>query len=229
MLRLPCVDSNKRLWIYAGLALAAGVGLVSSSSSPGPTQAPKPLRKLGPGERILLLGDSIAQGLAVPMKQLAISGGVAFASDGRVGTRISQWASQPWLTQDAKAFLPTLVLLSIGTNDMLLPDPSTEMSALAKLVSDMKQGSSQVVLIAPPTMKFPDRGVRSMLQSTGLPIFPSDSLSIPRAPDGIHPTPAGYAGMAAQIWKWLGGGGSQAISGLPAGPYRRIGSRRSRR
>lgn len=33
--------------------------------------------------------------------------------------------------------------------------------------------------------------------------FPTQSLDLPRGPDGIHPTPRGYAAWAGAIWRWL--------------------------
>ena len=187
---------SRNLWMYAGLGLAAGVGLVVVST---PAKAQNIF--LHPGTRILLFGDSLAQGLAPPLSKLAQEAGYPFQADGRTGTRIQDWATQAWLVQDLKA-QPTLVLVSLGTNDMRMPDPSVEKPALLALVQKLK--SFQVVLIAPPTMPFPDKGVRKMLTDTGLPLFHSETLQIPRASDGIHPTALGYAGWAGVLWKRLG-------------------------
>jgi hypothetical protein len=156
---------------------------------------------LGPGARILLVGDSLAQGLGPPLKQLAIDNGFAFQVDGRQGTRIVDWATQPWLQQDLTTFKPTLVLVSLGTNDMRLKDPSTEKTSLMKLVQKLQ--GVRTLLLAPPTMPFPDSGVRPMLSATGLPLFHSETLTIPRSTDGIHPTVVGYAGWAGVLWSRL--------------------------
>lgn len=198
------MDARRALWIYAGLGLAAGVGLVMASSSsstaaptggPGPAGGPAPggVPLLRPGDRVLLIGDSLAQGLGTPMKQLL---GNDFRADGRVGTRIVDWA--PY---QVPAPGPNLVLISLGTNDMRMMDPTTEQSALAALLAKFR--GTRVAWIAPPTMPFPDRGVRAMLARAGVPIFPSDSLVIPRGPDQIHPTVIGYAGWAGNLVTWL--------------------------
>lgn len=216
------MDSSKIRWIYAGLGLAAGVGLVISASSsakqeakpspvpippsPPPPEPPSPSIPAPPStktaDRILLIGDSLAYGLAFPLKQLASKSNVPFAADGRVGTTIHQWASSTWLP-NALVFKPTLTLISLGTNDMKLLNPLAEEKDLSGLVQKILGAKSRVVFIAPPTMPFPDKGVRAMIESQKQPIFRSDQLQIPRAPDQIHPTAAGYAGWAGAIWSWL--------------------------
>lgn len=228
MLSCLALDS-KRLWIYAGLGLAAGVGLVvasSSSTTPNgalPPTSPRP--SLVPGSRVLLLGDSLAQGLAAPLRQLAVEAGLVFQADGRVGTRIADWSSQPWLAQ-ALAFKPTITLISLGTNDMKMTNPLSEQPALVRIVQSLIAARSAIVWITPPTMPFSDPGVRTMLANAGVPLFRSESLPIPRGPDKIHPTALGYAGFAGALWSWLR---PQALNGGPGssgGTFRRRRVRR---
>lgn len=214
------MDSSKRLWIYTGLGLVAGVGLVMASkedqtSEASPAAPPRPVQQpspVFPGARVLLVGDSLAQGLALPMRQLAVERGVDFKADGRVSTTIGQWAGQPWLGQDL-TYKPTLILVSLGTNDMKLLDPSLERPALMKLSQGLRSSGAVIVWLAPPQMPFPDRGVRALLTEPGFKIFPSDALNIQRGPDQIHPTTVGYAGWSGAIWSWLGGR-PQAFGGL---------------
>jgi lysophospholipase L1-like esterase len=201
------MDARKRVWIYSGIALAAGVGLVVAASpgasGPQPVAGGPPKPRLGSGSRLLLVGDSFAQGLAPPLGELAKGLGVAFRADGRLGTRIAQWAAQPWLSADL-AWGPTMVLVSLGTNDMKLPQPAVEQPALAQLAARLKSSGGRVVWLNPPTMPFPDRGVRAMIAATGLEVFHSEALQLPRGPDGIHPTVSSYAGWAGSVWRWVG-------------------------
>jgi lysophospholipase L1-like esterase len=151
---------------------------------------------------VLLLGDSLAVGLKVPMAQLALDSGAAIAAHGIVGSRIANWANSPTLASDM-SFNPTLVLLSLGTNDMKMTSPGAEAGDLSALLAKLRAGGAEVIILAPPTMPFPDHGVRNMLAASGATIFPSDALSIPRGPDGIHPTVRGYGGWSGAIWAWL--------------------------
>lgn len=191
------MDSKKRLWIYTGLVMAAGIGLVVVIE-PGSSKIPL----LGPGARLLLIGDSLAQGLGTPLRQLARDGSVTFQVDGRLGTRIDQWASQTGLPLLLKQFQPTIVFVSLGTNDMKLANPLSEQGALTQLIATLRQSGVTVVWLTPPKMPFPDRGVRGMIRGTGLPLFESEALMIPRGADKVHPTPAGYSGWAAAVWQW---------------------------
>jgi lysophospholipase L1-like esterase len=199
------VDSNKRLWIYAGLVLAAGVGLATAAPST-PSPAPLPLRPpLGAGSRLLLVGDSLAHGLAVPLGAISRAAQAALLVDARSGTRMDQWASEPWL---GRVLLtnPQLVLVSLGTNDMKAMG-SAPQKHMARILAIIQGSGAEVAWIMPPTMPFPDPvGIGAMLltlPAAGVPLFRSDKVIIPRAADGIHPTAAGYAGWAAHIWKWL--------------------------
>lgn len=136
------------------------------------------------------------------MAQLASDMGVSFLGDGRVSTRIDQWASQPWLAGDL-TLAPTFVLVSLGTNDMKLFDPALETPFLKALVAKLRATGARLVWILPPVMPFPDKGVLAMIAATGMPLFHSEALVLPRGSDQIHPTSVGYAGWAGAIWSFL--------------------------
>lgn len=215
MLHASTVDSKKRLWIWTGLVLVAGVGLAVSTSAAAP-----PKSVLAPGTRLLLIGDSLAQGLATPLKQITTEARVDLVVDARSGTRIDQWANQPWLASVVASFRPTVILVSLGTNDMKLADPSTSQKPfLLKLAATLRSTGAHVVWIAPPTMPFPDQGVRALIRTAGVPVFGSESLTIPRTSDGIHPTAAGYAGFAGSVWRWTDKPVA-ALGATPAPPRR---------
>lgn len=205
--RLPSqsVDSNKRLWIYAGLVLAAGVGLVTAVPDAPPMSTRPPT---GPDARLLLVGDSLAQGLSVPLAAIAKSVGASLFVAARSGTRMDQWASSNgWLEQALAAAKPQVVLVSLGTNDMKLATTGRQdlhMSRILSMIRAAPSGTAEPVWIMPPTLPFGDpRGIRPMLSSAAIRSFRSDAMTIPRAADGVHPTAAGYAGWAAHLWKWL--------------------------
>lgn len=199
------MDPKKRAWIWSGIALATGVGVVLMMGSAADATV-GPL--LVPGDRLLLLGDSLAEGLATPLGQLSHDTHVDFASDGRSGTRIADWASQSWL-ETALARRPKLVIVSLGTNDMLMLDPRIETGQLRALVARIKASGARQLWLMPPTMPFDDHGVRAMLEEAGMDLFPSDALDIPRGPDLIHPTAMGYAGWAGAVWQYLIAGSRQ--------------------
>lgn len=216
MLHASTVNSKKRLWIWTGLVLVAGVGLAVSASA-----APPPKSVLAPGTRLLLIGDSLAVGLATPLGQIAQESGVTLKTDARSGTRIDQWANQPWLASVVASFRPTVILVSLGTNDMKLADPATTQKPfLIRLAALLRGTGARVVWIAPPTMPFPDKGVQALIRTSGFPVFGSEALTIPRTSDGIHPTAAGYAGFAGSVWRWTDKPAA-ALGAAPGKPRRR--------
>jgi lysophospholipase L1-like esterase len=211
-------QNSSRAWIYIGLGAAAltAVGLVELLS--GPT--------LRPGDRILLVGDSLAVGLSTPLGALAKDRGIAFSALATVGTRIDQWAQSQDLKDALASFQPTIVLISLGTNDAyMMPPPDVGvrqapyMDALLTMIEtgwthsdDYGLGPRAIVWIAPPTL--PDAAIsiapvraliadQAALLHRRISIYPSDRLTLARGPDGIHPVVSAYAAWAGAIWQWL--------------------------
>lgn len=202
--------ASQRAWIYAGLGAAAlaAVGLVEILS--GPT--------LRSGDRILLIGDSLAVGLSTPLRALAKDHNVPFQALGVVGTRIDQWAKSEPLRLLLETFKPTIVLVSLGTNDAYMrPPPDVGVRQAPFLDELLKKieavGPRAIVWIMPPklpvaALSLPS--VRALIetakQALGKPriaLFPSERLTIPRGPDEIHPVVSGYAAWAGALWQWL--------------------------
>ena len=211
------MDSRKQAWIWAGLALAGGVGVVVLASSlggskaepPAPGDAPAPGTSpetppvkrepiVRPGDRVLLLGDSLAVGLSTPLRQLCKGRDATLTAQAKEGTTISAWGSYDPPEQD-------VCLVSLGTNDMKMLDPLAERPKLDALLARLKGKSRRVVWLAPPPMPFPDRGVLAMIDDAlrGSALAAVPSLDVPRAPDKIHPTAAGYAAWAGFIWQLI--------------------------
>lgn len=190
---------SHRAWVYAGIGLAVGgvtVGLVNFLSGP----------KILPGRsRLLLVGDSLAVGLAPPLRALSADARVTFDSIAKEGTRIDQWARSQVLADKLAQFQPTLILVSLGTNDEYLPSAAPQEPHLHELLERLRK-AAPVAWIGPPTLpKSASNGVTPMIKAN-VPrshYFPSDSLQIPRGPDGIHPTARGYAGWAGALWRWI--------------------------
>lgn len=190
-----------RRWLFGGLALAAGVGLARLLVPGRP--------RIHDGSRVLLIGDSHAQGLNVPLREMATERGIPYVSLAKVGSRIDQWASEESLAKALREFDPTLVLVSLGTNDAYMSGDVTErqaphLQALLDLLRDR-----DVVWIGPPQLPDPhsgmtvDHGFLRFLASNAPNFLDTSGLIIPMGPDGIHPTVRGYAGWAGATWAEL--------------------------
>lgn len=196
------VQQTDRAWIYAGLLIVAGVGVVSVLRR-GP--------KLAASSRVLLVGDSLAVGLSAPIGALARDSKVPFEAIGQVGSTIQQWGGVATLNAALRgklvAFKPTLVLVSLGTNDEYLSADAAakEKPALEALVALIQQSGAELGWIGPPTLPRPTNGTVAMIQSVvrESAYFHSERFVIPRAGDQLHPTVKGYAGWAGSIWAWL--------------------------
>jgi len=204
---------SSKQWLYAGLLLVAGLGMVRLVNGP----------RVKKGMRVLLIGDSLAVGMAPYFATLAKEAGVTFKAMATIGTRIDQWASNADLKKLLETFQPELVLVSLGTNDSFMQgkDVVTKQQAqLEKLYALLTQwprskdyglGPDHVVWIGPPALpKPPNPGISKMIQdaaggtlSPRFFYFHSEKLNMPRGPDNLHPTARGYAGWAGAIWHWL--------------------------
>lgn len=207
-------SSNKsRQWLYAGLVLVAGLGMARLLNGPRITR----------GQRVLLIGDSLAVGLGPHLSALAKEAGAELKVLAKSGTRIDQWASNKELRTLLESYRPDVVLVSLGTNDSYMQGADVvakqraQLEKLYELLTtwprskDYGLGPEHLVWIGPPTLPKPvATGIPAMIQdaagsalSPRYHYFHSEKLPVPRGPDGIHPTARGYAGWAGAVWHWL--------------------------
>jgi len=156
---------------------------------------------------VLLIGDSLAIGLAPSLKALLGRLGGTFTGRGIVNATMKQWLSGSLLDDALRAAKPTLVLVSLGTNDAKPVDVDRS-EAATELASRIARSGADVVWILPPSLPFPasdtSLSIASAMRKGGFPSFASGALSIPRQSDQIHPTIDGYAKWADVIARWLG-------------------------
>lgn len=213
MLPCPTVAQKDRAWLLFGLAVGAGIGIASLLSRPRP--------KLGVASRVLLIGDSMAQGLTPHLAALAKDRAVPFMGRSEVGTRIDQWTGAR-LDAALAAFgaSPTLVLVALGTNDFYAKEThetlAAHVTALAGKLSEIPRSDEyglgpDVLWIGPPLLQILDapydvieQALREGYTGTGVAgYFASQVLDLRMGPDRIHPTSAGFASWAAAIWNRL--------------------------
>lgn len=159
-------------------------------------------------ERILLIGDSLGLGLTAPLRLRAQQAQIPFDVLCKQSTRIDQWAGSPDLSKALARFRPTLVMVSLGTNDEFMGPGVVESqrAALRRLMQQLLQqpGVQNVGWIAPPSLPRQTNGIRAMLEEElGPQLFHSERLDIPRQPDKLHPTPQGYVLWADEIWRGM--------------------------
>lgn len=166
--------------------------------------------KLSENSRVLIIGDSLARGMTPHFKNMAEEAEIPLLSIAVNGTRVDQWADSPELAAALIEFDPSHVFVSLGTNDAYSnKDPVEVAEEVQALVELIEETEAHVIWIGVPTLPPISNGsplhedILDAIQATAPNYYDSTELTIPRAPDLIHPTVSGYAGWAGAIWNWL--------------------------
>lgn len=190
-----------RRWILGGLLFAGGVGVVRVL-----THRPK----LDENSRILVIGDSLAKGLTPHLGALADDEGLPLFGMAISGTVTVQWVNSEKLKAQLASFKPSHVFVSLGTNDAYTQfNPEDVADDAEELVEIIQAAGAHPIWIGmPPLPRFHGGNEINpevlMSVKDAVPFyFDSSELDIPREPDGLHPTAAGYAGWAGAFWNWI--------------------------
>ena len=157
-----------------------------------------------PGTRVLLVGDSYADGLKPHLAALAQDCAVPFAAATQVGSSATKWATDAGLGALLASSTPTVVLVSLGGNDFQRDQASVQ-AAVTTLVGRLRNAGARVLWIAPLTLPFADKaGVRAMWKVVvGEDWLDGEKFEYPRATDKIHLYPSGYQDWAGKVWTWM--------------------------
>lgn len=143
-------------------------------------------------------------------KTLATEAEIPLLSIAESGTRVDQWADSPELAAALIEFDPSHVFVSLGTNDAYTnKDPAEVEDDVRALVEMIQETEAHVIWIGVPILPPFSAGaplhedILDAIKDAAPNYYDSTDLDIPRAPDQIHPTAAGYAGWAGAIWNWL--------------------------
>lgn len=102
------MHGDKRLWIYAGLAVPEGIGLVKLPVMAAPR-----------ARRVLLVGDDRGRPLVPVLRRLAADSGARLQSDLRRGSTPRQWLSSGRLVAQLARFRPGAVLVALDPRDVV--------------------------------------------------------------------------------------------------------------
>lgn len=202
----------RQLVIGAAIGGLAGYLFHSARSSSAPKvggKPPPPPRTEAdcppPGHRVALIGDSYADGLLPYIAEHAARCETKFYGDGHVGSSVLQWTGQSSWLQEARAFHPTVVLVSLGGNDFQRGPVNDVHAAIEQLVARLRADVARVLWIEPLELPFADTsGIREAWRSAvGNDRYRSLEIDYPRAEDGVHLMPSGYEDWAGKIWRWM--------------------------
>lgn len=156
-------------------------------------------------QNILFIGDSMAEGLQFSMRDYAKQ------SNHQINIVAERSASiQSWVGREGKGRLrdsiesinPTYVLVCLGSNELF----TRSLKQYRKYVENILDQAQdrKLVWIGPPKWK-EDFGLTHVIEEVvgSDRYFPSETVKLKRAGDGIHPTMPAYATWTDSLTAWM--------------------------
>lgn len=153
-------------------------------------------------KNILLLGDSMVEGLSVAIGKYAAENGHSLNSVIWYSSTSKTWSLTDTLDFFINKFSPDFVMVSLGGNELFVNDLDRRENYAKDIVS--KIGNIPFIWIGPPNWR-PDTGINdrySKVVGKGR-YFYSGNLELERSSDGRHPSSYGYKIWADTIASWL--------------------------
>jgi lysophospholipase L1-like esterase len=138
-------------------------------------------------QRILIIGDSMLDGLLPPLGDYAAENGHSVNAVIWYGSRTIDWARGTRLTAMLEAYQPTYVIVALGSSELFVRNVEKRAPAVRRVLQTI--APRRLVWIGPPNWK-QDTGINALLeQEVGEGrYFRSAELDFERKRDRIHPT-----------------------------------------
>jgi hypothetical protein len=160
--------------------------------------------------RVLLLGDSIAEGLETPLRRAAMSDGAELViATHKRGSTIHSWVEHARTAVDVCA--PSLTVVALGSNDAAarLAPRSEDVHTIVKAC---RAWGGEAHWLTPFRDSEPSEALSGLVWQAGGVVLDGPAL-VKRARlstvDGVHLDPNGYATAAANIWADVGGSAAE--------------------
>lgn len=152
--------------------------------------------------RILLTGDSMGDGLFLAWRKLRHKGNFEIRYEPWYGSTTDSWAKTDKLENMIKSYRPTLVIFSLGANQINDHRIASKEDHIREIVRQF--GNTQYVWVGPPNWK-EDTGINNLIiKHVGMHrFFDSRHLTFERRKDGAHPTAKSAAVWADSISCWM--------------------------
>jgi lysophospholipase L1-like esterase len=185
-------------------ALGAGDSGAGGPADPAPGGASEP-PPLPQGTTLLHIGDSFAGALGIELNTLLKEQGVRGVLKYQTATYIPTWASSKDLESHLSRYRPDLVMISLGANELEIPDPPARAPTIQRLVR--KLGGRPCVWVLPPLWKDARPALLQVIRDNAAPCAVLDSGALvpdlPRMRDRIHPSMDARKVWAAAVVRWL--------------------------
>ncbi len=180
----------------------------ASRAAPAPPVAKAPPPPLPKGTVVLHVGDSMADALGKSLRRELQALGVRNVLEAKEATYIPEWAGfKMKMDQHLAIHNPDLVIITLGGNEVAMPDPTIRADPVRRLVA--KVGDRPCLWIAAPLWPgSPNTGILKVIRENCAPCIYVDTneLMVPRMEvlgDGVHPTIAERRRWAKYMIRWL--------------------------
>jgi hypothetical protein len=175
-----------------------------AAEASAPPAPPAPPAELPAGTKVLQVGDSFAAALGIELGKRLKAAGIRTSLEYKTASYVPTWAFGPDLPKLISSYQPDLILVTLGANELEIPDPAQRAGAVQRLVK--KLGDRPCVWILPPLWK-QDTGLMQVIKDNSSPCKVLDSSALvkdlPRGPDHIHPNAQGREVWADAVFQWL--------------------------
>jgi hypothetical protein len=153
------------------------------------------------GKSVLLVGDSMAEGLRPSLQQRVEAAGGHFIGEPWQSSTIIGWQGSGRLREMIGRYQPDIVFISLGSNELEARKPEARAPLIKRMVEEI--GARPAYWIGPPSWK-EDRGLLRVIEENFQPghFYNASNLQVPRQRDGKHPTSEGFAQWTELIWTW---------------------------
>lgn len=154
------------------------------------------------GKHILLFGDSMVEGLSLPLGRYAAQNGHTLTSVVWYSSSSRTWSLTDTLEYFIRKYSPDFIMVSLGGNELNVRDMDERRIYVRDIVARI--GSIPFVWIGPPNWR-PDTGINDVIsENTGdARFFLSRDILLERSDDGRHPSRAGATVWADTIASWI--------------------------
>jgi lysophospholipase L1-like esterase len=150
---------------------------------------------------VLLVGDSMAEGVGPWLQKKVEAVGGHFIDGHERSSTIIFWQGSGKLREELMLYRPDVVFVALGSNEIFMSHPEVRAPLVRQMVDEI--GARPAFWIGPPSWK-PDKGLVHVIEENFQAghFYNSNSLVVPRAPDGKHPTAQGYKAWTDLVWDW---------------------------
>lgn len=153
------------------------------------------------GKTVMVVGDSMADGLAWFMKDKVEDAGGRFVGEAWNSSTTTSWQADRRMSADIAKYQPDIIFLALGSNEVEARDMEKRGPAVRSIAQEM--GDRPGYWVGPPSW-VPDKGIVKTIEENFRPghFYNANDLKVPRRGDGKHPNRDGFKIWVDLLWDW---------------------------